>query len=471
MWDDDDKAVALITSMRIAAAEIIEIIPEGKRTEFAAIMDAFERKYGSKHVKEKLNERIQDYATEIERLANLAYIGVLDDVPERLKIDAFVKGLRDAELKKAVWTSPKTTFSETFGFALTQEATSVLWTSSMKVRCTEVSTERDISDVVCAAVDKSCAKINKCRLQKHASVMPAKNLAILHGNAEQSTKNHIPRHLHGILVVPAKYPTNRPGQRLTPVGITRPMVGITQSKRSNSSLTIDGKIQGCNYIITLDIGASHSIINSAIVKVKFDPLVGAWFQTATGEEAVIKGKIMRNISISDVSMKHKFLMADIMHEVILGMDFMAKHTFLSDMKRQLLQYANVTLPLTVGYDIQAEVLQVIVQRQQKIPPKSEGIMWATATIEIKLSKIWVVEPSKECTKDNIIIGKAVVSPVNKSISVRILPKICRSKPAANKGGMRYFINKIFKEAILATYFFANISKYFISYTSNMGVWI
>ncbi|XP_037896712.1 uncharacterized protein LOC119641894 [Glossina fuscipes] len=39
----------------------------------------------------------------------------------------------------------------------------------------------------------------------------------------------------------------------------------------------------------LDTGASHSIINSAIVKEKFDPIVVARFQTATGEEAAIKG--------------------------------------------------------------------------------------------------------------------------------------------------------------------------------------
>uniref|UniRef100_A0A1A9UDK5 Peptidase A2 domain-containing protein n=1 Tax=Glossina austeni TaxID=7395 RepID=A0A1A9UDK5_GLOAU len=102
---------------------------------------------------------------------------------------------------------------------------------------------------------------------------------------------------------------------------TTPRVGITQSKRSNSSLTIDGKIQGCNYIITLDTGASHSIFNSTIVKEKLDPLVGAWFRTATGDEAAIKDKIMRNISISDVSMKHEFLVADVMDEVILGDGF------------------------------------------------------------------------------------------------------------------------------------------------------
>ncbi|XP_037887540.1 uncharacterized protein LOC119636310 [Glossina fuscipes] len=155
MWDDDDKAVALITSLRGAATDIIEIIPEGKRTEFAAIMDALERKYGSKHLKEishlelslrcqKLNEKIQDYATEIESLANLAYIGVPEDVLEMLKIDTFVRGLRDAEIKEAVRTSPKTTFTETLGFALRQED-NVLWKSNMKVRGTEVTSENAIA--------------------------------------------------------------------------------------------------------------------------------------------------------------------------------------------------------------------------------------------------------------------------------------------------------------------------------------
>uniref|UniRef100_A0A1B0ACC2 CCHC-type domain-containing protein n=1 Tax=Glossina pallidipes TaxID=7398 RepID=A0A1B0ACC2_GLOPL len=329
MWDDDDKVVALITSLRGAAAQIIQIIPEGNRREFAAIMDALERKYGSKHVKEKLNERIQDYATEIEHLANLAYIGVSDDVLERLKIDAFVKGLRDAELKKAVWTSPKTTFTETLGFALTLEAASVLWTSSMKVRRTEVSSESDISDVVCAAVRQVLRENKRMPASKTRKCCSCQKPGPF---ARECRAKHKGSH--------STSPTRN---------------------RSTSSLTVGGKLQGYNYIITLDAGGSHSIINSAIVKEKFGPLVGAWFRTATSEEAAIKGKIMRNISISDLSMKHEFLVADIMDEVILGMDFMAKHGFILDMKRQVLQYANVTLPLTVGYDRQAEVLKVVVQ--------------------------------------------------------------------------------------------------------------
>lgn len=61
-------------------------------------------------------------------------------------------------------------------------------------------------------------------------------------------------------------------------------------------------------------------------------------------------KAITNISISDVLMKHGFLVGDIMDEIILWMDFMAKHGFVLNMKRRALQYANVTLVLTVGCD-------------------------------------------------------------------------------------------------------------------------
>uniref|UniRef100_A0A1A9UGG1 CCHC-type domain-containing protein n=1 Tax=Glossina austeni TaxID=7395 RepID=A0A1A9UGG1_GLOAU len=275
----------------------------------------------------------------------------------------------------------------------------------MKVRRTEVSSESDIPDLVCAALRRVMRKNTRMPVSKTRKCYACQN----HGHfARECQSEHKKTHStsptrnisEGATEISNKLKrVSTAGQRLTSK-FNSPRVGITQSKRSNSSLTIDGKIQGCNYIITLDTGASHSIINSTIINEKFDPLVGAWFRTATGDEAAIK--------------------ADIMSEVILGMDFMAKHGFVLDMKRQVLQYANVTVPLTVGYDRQAEVLQVVVQRQQKIPPKSEAIVWATATQEIRLSKIWVVAPSKECTKDNMNIGKAVVSPVNNLIPVRVL---------------------------------------------------
>uniref|UniRef100_A0A1A9X2Q7 Peptidase S9 prolyl oligopeptidase catalytic domain-containing protein n=1 Tax=Glossina brevipalpis TaxID=37001 RepID=A0A1A9X2Q7_9MUSC len=141
----------------------------------------------------------------------------------------------------------------------------------------------------------------------------------------------------------------------------------------------------------MDTGASHSILNRAIVKGKFEPLFGAKFRIATGEEAAIR-----------------------------GMDFMAKHGFVLDLERQVLQYANMALPLTTGYGRGPEELQVVIERLQEIPPNSEAILWATSNEDLGTSRTWVVEPAKNCTTDTIIVGKAVVTPINNLIPVRVI---------------------------------------------------
>lgn len=115
----------------------MQIIPEGKGRKFAAIIDALE--LSTRCPKPK--ERIEDYATDIERLANVAYFGVSGNVLERLKIGAFVIGLRDAEPKKAE-------FTETLNFALIQEAGSSNSTSStqnIRKDANEMSKERALN--------------------------------------------------------------------------------------------------------------------------------------------------------------------------------------------------------------------------------------------------------------------------------------------------------------------------------------
>uniref|UniRef100_A0A1B0AIN5 Uncharacterized protein n=1 Tax=Glossina pallidipes TaxID=7398 RepID=A0A1B0AIN5_GLOPL len=97
-----------------------------------------------------------------------------------------------------------------------------------------------------------------------------------------------------------------------------------------------------NRYLQMTIFEGLNVTTRTIVKEKFDPLVGAWFRTATGEKAAMKDNIVRKISISDISMKHEVLVADVMDE-----------------------------------------------------------------------------SSGECTKDNIIVEKAVVSPVNNLIPVPV----------------------------------------------------
>ncbi|GLV33403.1 hypothetical protein CBL_20148, partial [Carabus blaptoides fortunei] len=90
-WRDEDKVAALVVSLKGSAAEVLRTVSEIERDDYDALMAAIERRYGSEHRKQifqmellnryqKANETLQEYSTEIERLAHLANV----DAPAEL---------------------------------------------------------------------------------------------------------------------------------------------------------------------------------------------------------------------------------------------------------------------------------------------------------------------------------------------------------------------------------------------------
>lgn len=67
------------------------------------------------------------------------------------KVQAFVDGIKDFETKRAIMVSPKESFAETFGYALTQETATIACTPQWKIRRAALEHD-DISDVLCQAV-------------------------------------------------------------------------------------------------------------------------------------------------------------------------------------------------------------------------------------------------------------------------------------------------------------------------------
>ncbi|GBP02819.1 hypothetical protein EVAR_71251_1 [Eumeta japonica] len=87
-------------------AEVLETVPASCRNNYEDIVAALQRKYGGEHRKEihrvelrgrvqKMNETLQDYALEIERLVQLAYPGENHPFMDNFKAKAFVIGIRD----------------------------------------------------------------------------------------------------------------------------------------------------------------------------------------------------------------------------------------------------------------------------------------------------------------------------------------------------------------------------------------
>ena len=131
------------------AAEAIQTIPEQDRYNYMEVMKALDRKYGSDHKREmyrmelkgryqKGGETLQEFATAVERLVHFAHANTSTEYMERIKIDAFIDGIRDPETRRGVILSPKTSFAETIVCALTHETAQAMTKPPVRIRSVEI---------------------------------------------------------------------------------------------------------------------------------------------------------------------------------------------------------------------------------------------------------------------------------------------------------------------------------------------
>ncbi|GFW93478.1 uncharacterized protein TNCV_46811 [Trichonephila clavipes] len=95
------------------AAEILQILPDTERLNFNSLYNALDLRFSQKYSKDyaclqmktrlqKTGESLQEYASEVERLANLAFSDHPATVREAIFLQYFVDGLKDGEIQKAV---------------------------------------------------------------------------------------------------------------------------------------------------------------------------------------------------------------------------------------------------------------------------------------------------------------------------------------------------------------------------------
>ncbi|XP_054091364.1 uncharacterized protein LOC128922969 [Zeugodacus cucurbitae] len=148
-WNAEDKVAQLFVALKGAAAEILQTIPNCESSSYEALMAAVERRYGSEHRrqifqielqnrKQKASESLQEFATEVERLAHLAYAHKSAEYIEDIKIHSFVNGIRDENTRYSALACPKSTFAETVSFALTHETASLLSNRTFKAHRVEI---------------------------------------------------------------------------------------------------------------------------------------------------------------------------------------------------------------------------------------------------------------------------------------------------------------------------------------------
>ncbi|XP_055899118.1 uncharacterized protein LOC129928518 [Biomphalaria glabrata] len=126
-----EKATGLVLALRGKAAKLLQTMKD--QTDFDAMVKTMELRYGDEHLQEvfriqlksrqqKSGETLQELAADIERLARLAYPLATPEFVDVIVTDAFIDGVRDAELKKAIRISGKRKVSEALIYALSYEA-------------------------------------------------------------------------------------------------------------------------------------------------------------------------------------------------------------------------------------------------------------------------------------------------------------------------------------------------------------
>ncbi|GFT69150.1 uncharacterized protein TNCV_2566071 [Trichonephila clavipes] len=112
-WTEGVKACQLAASLRREDAEILQTLPDTERLNLNSLYNALDLRFSQKYSKDyarlqmktrlqKPGESLQEYASEVERLANLAFSDHPATVLEEISLQYFVDGLEDGEIQKAV---------------------------------------------------------------------------------------------------------------------------------------------------------------------------------------------------------------------------------------------------------------------------------------------------------------------------------------------------------------------------------
>lgn len=202
-------------------------------------------------------------------------------------------------------------------------------------------------------------------------------------------------------------------------------VQVSLTKRCNDSLLVEAVVGRNRCLVTIDTGATASIIRRDLVRDQWLYNTTRYnLRTATGESAKVYGEVALNIQLAGITISHSFLVADIIDECIMGMDFMKKHRIILDVGAQFMKYENIEIPVIFG-KVNSGTLRTIISHDQVLQPSSETIVWAKVRGDLGGQRYFLMEPKYKRNCPNYVVGKALIEPRNGKVPVRILnPTTC-----------------------------------------------
>lgn len=135
-WDYEKKSITLPAFLRDRAAEFYESLDEDTREDFSTLCEALKKRFMPKELqslyysnlfqaRQQNSQNVEDFASEINKLATRAYSDMKRDQKDVLIKEHFIQGLKP-DIKRFVMLSNPSTFEEAFRSAKREECNNSL---------------------------------------------------------------------------------------------------------------------------------------------------------------------------------------------------------------------------------------------------------------------------------------------------------------------------------------------------------
>ena len=174
----------------------------------------------------------------------------------------------------------------------------------------------------------------------------------------------------------------------------------------------------------MDTGSNISIIHPDLLKGKSQILqpVDSCLKTVTGEKTPIRGKAELKIEIGCQTFPHEIWVADIQDECILGLDFLALHECLVNLREDVLYIGDEEVPLVKSRSSpDSHCYKTVLVKSVSIPPRTEMVVSARIEGLVGNERWGLVEPVATLRRQEpLLVGRTLVDLQHSEVPVRLM---------------------------------------------------